>query len=144
MDAPNLSAVEREKLAIGVNSLRDTVAATAGTSSSDKLEFMKALLAGMTRVLAMFRGDTAAYAARVYGSVACRTSYRGSGGRYINYYLSGVAHAPEAVLSVEQRSALATRARRDRQRGRSYDDRHHMFGAGFSSAAQSWRVVRAR
>ena len=67
VDAPHLSAVEREKLAIGVNSLRDTVAATAGTSSSDKLEFMKALIAGMTRDLAMFRGDTAAHAARVYG-----------------------------------------------------------------------------
>jgi hypothetical protein len=68
-DAPNLTAAEREKLAIGVSSLRDTVATTAGTSNSDKLEFMKALIGGMTRNLAMFRGDTAAHTANVYGPV---------------------------------------------------------------------------
>ncbi|MDG4889986.1 MULTISPECIES: SIR2 family protein [unclassified Mesorhizobium] len=68
-NAPLLLAPERKRIADGAMEIRDLIAALAGDSSDDKRNFVNGLVAGITRNLAMFRGDNHALVNRVYGPV---------------------------------------------------------------------------
>lgn len=68
-NAPLLPASERQKITDGAMVIRDLIAGLAGDSIDDKRNFINGLVAGITRNLAMFRGDNFALANRVYGPV---------------------------------------------------------------------------
>lgn len=69
-DAPNFKSADRSKVSTHVNELRNVIAETAVNTSSGKRQWMHSLIAGLTRSLAIFRGDLEAEAKKIYRSVS--------------------------------------------------------------------------
>jgi hypothetical protein len=67
--APNLSRAERDKIVAGAIGVRNDIASKAENTSAGKRVFMHSLIAGLTRNLAIFRGDMDAATKKIYGTV---------------------------------------------------------------------------
>jgi hypothetical protein len=69
-NAPNFTPADRSKILSSAKSVRNAIAAAAVNTSEGKRLFMHALIAGLTRTLAIFRGDMEAAAKKIYRSVS--------------------------------------------------------------------------
>ena len=69
LEGPNLTVADRTTLSDGIIRIRNVLAGTVGLTGLDKLAFIRGLIDGLTRSLAVFRGDMTAQVANQYGPI---------------------------------------------------------------------------